>query len=136
MAAPASPDIDKGELKKLLIRSKKEPVNCAVAMSKSQQALIVLDKIKQPRAILKELEKKFGDVAMPRWGTAFVDVDADPKLVILTLNKPTPGFARKMKKTLKGTGFAKVEVRLESNNINRCTYLFKMNRKLVKSFIF
>ena len=118
MAAPAAPDIDKVELKKLLIRSKKEPVNCAVAMSKGQQALIVLDKIKQPRAILKELEKKFGDVAMPRWGTAFVDVDTDPKLMILTLNKPTPGFARKMKKTLKGTGFAKVEVRLEDGTVD------------------
>ena len=87
-------------------------------MSKTQQALIMLDKIKQPRAISKELEKMYGEIATPRWGTAFVDVDADPKLVILTLNKPTPGFARKMKKTLKGTGFAKVQVRLEDGTLD------------------
>jgi hypothetical protein len=116
MAKPAQAGIDKAELKKLLIRSKKEPVNCAVAMG-SDQALIMLDKIKQPRAVLKELEKQFEDAKSPRWGSAFVDVDQDPKLVILTLNKAAPGFARKLKKTLRGTGFSKVEVRLEDGSV-------------------
>jgi hypothetical protein len=118
MVAPADTGIDKAELKKLLIRSKREPVHCAVAMGKDQQALIMLDKIKPPRTISKEIEKKFGEVKTPRWGSAFVDVDEDPKLVILTLNKPISGFARKLKKTLRGTGFSKVEVRLEDGTVD------------------
>jgi hypothetical protein len=118
MAAPAESGIDKGELKKLLIRSKREPVHCAVGMGKDQQALIMLDKIKPPRTIAKDIEKKFGEVKNSRWGSAFVDVDEDPKLVILTLNKPISGFARKLKKTLRGTGFSKVEVRLEDGTVD------------------
>jgi hypothetical protein len=114
MAGQPDTGVDKAELKKLLIRSKREPVHCAVGIGKDQQALIMLDKIKPPRAISKEIEKKFGDVKTPRWGSAFVDVDEDPKLVILTLNKPISGFARRLKKTLRGTGFSKVEVRLKA----------------------
>ncbi len=118
MAGTPDGGIDKAEIKKLLIRSKKEPVNCAVGLDKSAQAVISLHKIKQPRAVLKDLEDDFGVVKNPRWGTASVDVDTDPKLVILTLNKSAPGFARKMKKTLKGTGFVKVMIRLDDGSID------------------
>lgn len=118
MAAPAAGEIDKAELKKLLVKSKKEPVNCAVGTGKDAQALIMLHKIKQPRALAKELEKEFGEVKNPRWGTAFVDIDDNPKLVILTLNKPSPGVARKLKKTLKGTGFTKVRIVLEDGTVD------------------
>jgi hypothetical protein len=119
MANPgASGGIDPAELKKMLIRSKKEPVNCAVGMDKNQQALIMLHRTKQPRALVKELEKTGGDLKNPRWGSAFVDVDDNPKLVILTLNKSAPGLARKMKTTLKGTGFSKVRVVLEDGTVD------------------
>jgi hypothetical protein len=40
--AAAAGEIDKIELKKLLVRSKKEPVNCAVATDKDGAALIML----------------------------------------------------------------------------------------------
>ena len=111
MAAPVNFGMDTADLKRLLVRSKKEPVNCAIAMGKDGGPLILLDKIKQPRAVSAELTKKFSDMKNPRWGTAFVDIDEDPKKVILTLNKPSPGFARKLKKVaLKGTGFTKVEI--------------------------
>jgi hypothetical protein len=118
LANPNDDGIDKAELKKLLARSKKEPVNCAVAISKAQQALIMLHKVKQPRALVKELEKAHGELKNPRWGSAFVDVDDNPKLVILTLNKSSPGLARKMKTTLKGTGFSRVRVMLEDGSVD------------------
>ncbi len=118
MAAPAKPEIDKADLKKLLTRSKKEPVNCAIGLASDSSALIMLDKIKQPRAVARKLEDEYSDVKNQRWGTASVDIDADPKLVLLTINKPAPGFARKMKKTLRGNGFTKVRVMLEGGCID------------------
>jgi hypothetical protein len=110
-------ELDKAELKKLLVRSKKEPVNCAVGEAKTGQALIQLHKIKQPRAVSAEMEKEYGVMKNLRWGKAEVDVDADPKLVILFLNRAVSGMARKLKKTLKGTGFSKVEIRLEDGSV-------------------
>ena len=116
MAEAADTGMDKADMKKLLTRSKKEPVNCAVALSKDA-ALMLLDKIKQPKALVKALQKDFPDAKAPRWGQAFVDVDENPKLVILTLNAAAPGIARKLKKSLKGTGFSKVEIRLEDGSV-------------------
>ncbi len=111
MAAPVNFGMETADLKRLLIRSKREPVNCAIATGKDGGPLILLDKVKQPRAVSGELTKQFKDMKNPRWGTAFVDVDADPKKVILTLNRPLPGFGRRLKKVaLKGTGFTKVEI--------------------------
>ncbi len=118
MAKPGAPEIDKNELKKLLIRSKKEPVNCAVGQAADGSAVIMLDKIKQPRAVFKKMEEEYGDIKNGRWGTAEVDVDADPKLVILTINKAASGLARKLKKTLKGTTFTKVRVMLEGGGVD------------------
>ena len=118
MAAPAHPEIDKAELKKLLNRARKEPVSCAIGLAADGSALIKLDKIKQPRAISRDLEAEFGDVKNPRWGTAFVNADVDAKLVLITINKPASGFARKMKKTLKGTGFTKVRMMLEDGGVD------------------
>ena len=108
--------MDKADMKKLLTVSKKQPVNCAVGVTKTG-VVLMMDKIKQPKAVLKDLEKKFADMKQPHWGSAVVDMDADPKLVVLTLNKAAPGMARKMKKTLKGTGFSKVEIRLEDGTV-------------------
>jgi hypothetical protein len=103
-------------MKKLLTRSKDEPVNCAVALA-GQQALMLLHKTKQPRALSAELEKEHPDAKNTRWGNASVDIDKDPKLVVLTLNKAASGLARKLKQTLKGTGFSKVEIRLEDGSV-------------------
>lgn len=114
-------EIDRGMelplMKRLLMKSKAEPVNVAVGMS-GKNAVMMLHKMKQPRAVSKELEGKFSDLKMPRWGTAFVDVDDDPKLVILTLNRAGAGLGRKLKKTLKGTGFSKVRIQLEDGTVD------------------
>ena len=118
MAKAAAPDIDKNELKKLLVRSKKDPVNCAVGLAADGSAVIMLDKIKNPRAVLKKMEDEYGEIKNGRWGTAEVDTDVDAKLVVLTINKTCSGIARKLKKTLKGTGFAKVRVMLEGGGVD------------------
>ncbi len=114
--ADAAGGTDKVELKKLLTLSKKQPVNCGIGMTK-EGAVMHLDRMKQPKALVKELEKNHKDMKNPLWGTAFVDMDEDPKLVILTLNKAASGIANKLKKTLKGTGFSKVEIRLEDGTV-------------------
>jgi hypothetical protein len=108
--------MERGDMRKLLVASKRQPVNCGLGMGK-EGTLLLLDKIKPPRMLTKDLEKKFPDMKQPHWGTAVVDMDVDPKLVILTLNKAAPGMARRLKKTLKGTGFSKVEIRLEDGSV-------------------
>lgn len=109
--------MEKAELKQLLVRSKKEPVNCAVAQAKEPAfALILLHKVKQPKALSKQLEGDFKDAKNFRWGTAFVDVDDNPKLVVFKLNKPAPGIARKLVKSLKGTGFTKARLQFDDGS--------------------
>src|SRR3954454_22351553 len=114
-------DIDRGmevaDMKRLLTKSKVEPVNVAVGLD-GKNAVMMLHKIKQPKAVSKDLEGKFKGLKNPRWGTAFVDTDADAKLVILTLNRTAAGMGQKLKKTLKGTGFSKVRIQLEDGTID------------------
>jgi len=109
--------MDVAEMKRLLTKSKSEPVNAAVGLD-GKNAVMMLHKMKQPKAVSKELEGKFKGLKNPRWGTAFVDIDDDPKLVILTLNKTASGMGNKLKKTLKGTGFSKVRIKLEDGTID------------------
>jgi len=108
--------MDVGEMKRLLTKSKSEPVNVAVGQD-GKNAVMMLHKMKQPKAVSKDLEGKFKDLKNARWGTAFVDIDDDPKLVILTLNRAASGLGAKLKKTLKGTGFSKVRIQLEDGSI-------------------
>ena len=106
-----------GELKKLLMKSKAEPVNCAAGLA-GKGAVMTMSKIKQPKALSKQLQDENDDLKKFCWGTAFVDTDDDPKLVILTVNRPVSGLARMLKKSaLKGTGITKVRVMLEDGSV-------------------
>ena len=99
------------DLKKLLVRAKREPVSCALASGEGAGPyLILLDRAKDPRAVLGLLKKQFPTARTPAFGTASVDADANPKQVCFTVNKKAPGVARKLVKALKGTGFTKVLV--------------------------
>ena len=116
MAAELKTAMDKGELKKLLAASKKQPVNCAMAQGDGRTTalgLIMLDRVKTPKAVEKELIKQFARAKNPRWGTAVVNTDEDPKLVRFTINKAVSGMANRLVKSLKGTGFTKVSLVLE-----------------------
>jgi hypothetical protein len=110
--------MDKDELKTLLRKSKSEPVNCAVAASGEDRTLgvIVLDKVKAPKAVSTQLEKRYPKATLVRWGKAEVDTENDPKLVIFTLNKNVTGLGKKLKKSLKGTGYTKVLINFEDGS--------------------
>jgi pyruvate/2-oxoglutarate dehydrogenase complex dihydrolipoamide acyltransferase (E2) component len=126
---------DKAELKAMLKRAQQDhPMRCAVAQPKEGAfALLLADKTKQPRALSAELEKgkDFVGCKNVRWGTAYADENRgepvpgeaapeaiDPKLVIFLLNRPAPGLAKRLAKTLKlnRTGFTKVELRFEDGS--------------------
>jgi hypothetical protein len=110
--------MDRAEMKRLLGLSKTEPVSCAVGVGKDPgTALLLLDKQKQPKAVEALLSRQFDDAKTTRWGTVSVDSDNDAKLVVFTLNKPGSGLAKRLAKTLKGTGFSKVMIRLEDGSI-------------------
>jgi hypothetical protein len=114
MAADVQTGMDKQEMKRLLMRSKKEPVNCAFAQgSDASVALLLLDKTKQPKGVEKDLSKQFPDAKNSRFGVAVVDTEADPKRVVFYINKPVGSMAKKLVKTLKGTGFSKVRLLLD-----------------------
>jgi hypothetical protein len=117
MAADVQTGMDKQDMKRLLMKSKKEPVNCAIGQGADPSvALLLLDKVKAPKAVEKELAKQIPEAKNTRFGTAVVDVDEDPKLVLFYVNKPTAGIAKKLVKTLKGTGFSKVKILLEDGS--------------------
>jgi len=103
--------IDIGKLKRLFILARKQKVGCAVGLTVDGKAMVMLHKIKKPKAILKDLMDQFGDLKNPRWGTAEVDEKQNPRLIMLTLNRSSPGLENRLKKTIKGTGFTHIEVR-------------------------
>ena len=113
MAEPQT-GMSKPDMKRLLALSKKEPVNAAIGLGDDAAfGLLMLDKRKQPRMVEKMLTEAVPAAKNTRWGTAVVDPDDDPKLVRLIINRPCSGMARKLAKTLKGTGFNKVLILLE-----------------------
>jgi len=117
MAAEVQTGMDKQDMKRLLMKSKKEPVNCAIGQgSDPSVGLLLLDRIKGPKAVEKDLAKEIPDARNTRFGRAEVDVDEDPKLVKIFINKPIASMARKLVKTLKGTGFNKVQILLEDGS--------------------
>ena len=116
MADPQT-GMDKAAMKKLLTVSKREPVNCAVGQGKDAAfSLLFLDKIKSGKALEQMMIKEFAEAKNRGFGTALVDTDEDPKLAKFTLNKAPGGTARRIHKTLKGTGFTKVIIVDEEGN--------------------
>jgi hypothetical protein len=117
MAGEAGFGMEKGQLKALLIKSKKEPVSCAVGKGKEAgSAYILLDKIKQPKALESALKGQFADIKDPRHGSASVDVDDNPKLVVFQLNKPSSGLSVRLLKLVKQVGFSKVKLEYEDGS--------------------
>lgn len=118
MAGETNTGTDKQELKRLLGKATKEsPINCAFGLDKDPNtALLMVDKVKGPKAVEKELTNKFPDAKNTRFGTAFEDAE-NPKLIKITVNKPVSSMARKLIKTLKGTGYNKVEILLDDGTV-------------------
>ena len=103
--------METSELRKFLRFAKAEPVNIAMALDGGGKAILVCHKRRQPRALEKELKEEEGS-KMHRFGTLTVD-PLQPKLARFVINRAGAGLARKLIKTLKGTGFNRVEIVLE-----------------------
>lgn len=115
MAVEIDFGMEKAEMKQLLARSKREPVNCAMGRGKDG-AYLRLHKVKQPRKIEAELAKDFPDMKDVRWGTAFVDIDDNPKLVLFRVNKPASGLAKRLIKVVKQVGYRKVRFEFDDGS--------------------
>jgi hypothetical protein len=117
-AGPTPDDIMAAdELKPLLIKSKLEPVNCAVGLTEDKLGVVLLHRRLKPKQVLEELRKQAKQVklnleaASLRFGTAEVDPAIDATLVRLRLNKPAPGgMEPRLREHLKKSGFTKVEI--------------------------
>ena len=113
-ATAESPGSDKATLKRLLKSASQEAVNAAIALDAGGAAIILLDKRKNPRALLKQLKDDAPDSRNHRFGT--VAVVAEQKLVRFTLDKQAGAMLRKLVVALKGTGYRKIEIGTEGAN--------------------
>ena len=118
----AEPLMSPAEMKPLLLLSKKQPVNCAIGLTKDKAGVILLDKKAKPRKMLALMKKKAAtakmelDTASCRYGTAVVDTETDSQLVQFLVNKDASGAMRpKLLELLKKAGFGKCEIRVESS---------------------
>jgi hypothetical protein len=75
-----------------------------------------VNSIHLPKALETALEKQFPDIKDPRRGTASVDVDENPKLVVFRLNRPASGLSVRMLKLVKQVGFSKVKFEYEDGS--------------------
>jgi hypothetical protein len=117
MATEVQTGMDRAEMKRLLIKSKQEPVNCALGVGDDKSvALLMLSPHRSAKSLQGDLQKQFATAFNTRFGTAVVDTDDDPTLVKFMLNKAVTSMARRLVKTLKGTGFRKVQILLEDGS--------------------
>ncbi len=100
-------------MKALLVKSKQEPLSAAIGLGADGAGKILLHKIKGPMALGKQLEAESPGLKDMRFGRAHVDVDENPKLVKIVINRAVTGLSRRLIKTLKGSGFTRVILLLE-----------------------
>jgi len=118
MAKAVETGMPKAKMRKLLMRSKAKPVKCAVGIGEDVTCGLLLMKVNgAPRKLMKDLEEEFPKAKNLRFGTAFV-LEDEPKLVNLQINRHAPGIARKLIKTLKGTGFNKVRIVTDEGEVD------------------
>lgn len=105
--------MSKPDMKKLLARAQREPVNCALALGPPEDGslgIVLLDKTRPAKTLAGDLKKQFPGARKPCFGTVSVDPDQTPKVAVFSVNKPQFGLDRKLRKTLRGTGVKNVEV--------------------------
>ena len=105
------------ELKPLLVLSKRQPISCAIGLTKDKQGVILLHKRTKPRKLMAELirQGKGGGLdlerASIRFGRANVDGSNDSSTVHFTVNKTSPDALRvKMIEKLRPAGFQRCEI--------------------------
>jgi hypothetical protein len=116
MAKPET-GMEKSEMKVLLRLAEEGPISFAFASGKEMGvALLMLDKRKSPKQVSTELEKAIPEAKNTRFGQVSVATD-DDNLVKFYVNKAVTGMAKRVAKTLKGTGYNKVQILLEDGTV-------------------
>jgi hypothetical protein len=118
---PTSDDImSPAELKPLLARSKREPVNAAIGMTKDHEGVILLDRRIKPKRLLAVLKAEAHKVKLDldltslRFGKAEVDTDVDSSLVVFTVNREAPHALRfKLLELVRRVPYEKVEIGID-----------------------
>lgn len=105
------------ELKPLLHLAKRRPVNCAIAMDKNKQGIILLHRRTKAKKLLAELKRQAKaagielDTTSPRFGRVSVDGASDAGMATFTVNKSTPGpMRRAMLEQVRPAGLQRCEV--------------------------
>jgi len=105
------------DMRPLLLRSKHEPVHCAIGLTDKYDAVVLLDHKIHSRRLLALLREKATAVKLGldhstlRFGMAVVDSDVDANLVRFIVNKPMLATSeQKLHLRVKGSGFLKVEI--------------------------
>jgi hypothetical protein len=129
MAAEVDTGMPKADLKKLLKASGADnPVRVAAALHKDTKiAYLRISKIGNAKALGADLKKDFPEIKLATFGSAMSAEEdhgpeipeshkGDPKLAVFRLEKPLSGLGKRLKNTLKGTGFSKVIVIYEDGS--------------------
>jgi len=114
------PVMSKADLKAMLNLSKRQPVSCAIGMTKDKQGVILLHRLTKPRKLLAELKRQAAasglelDNATLRFGRANVDGASDSTTVHFTINKDAPAAMRmKLVEQLRPAGFQKCDLSVD-----------------------
>jgi hypothetical protein len=110
------------EMKPILALSKRGmPISCAIALTKEKEGVILLHRKLKPKKLLAELKKEAADAGLAldattlRFGRAEVDVDVDPGLLTLIVNKVAPGAMRpKLLEQVRKAGYKAVEITIDT----------------------
>ena len=105
--------MDKQMLKRLLARARRVAVKAAIGQGDAKgggQGLVLLNHVAPPKQLMRTLREQFPTASKFCFGTVSVDRDVDPKLVTFRMNRRAPGLDRRLRKTLKGTGYSKVAI--------------------------
>lgn len=111
--APPNAGMTKQDMKRLLARARRGAVTAALGQGDAKSGghgLILLDRVMPPKQVLKALKEQFPTGSKFCFGSASVDTDADPKLVTFRMNRRVPGLDRRLRKSLKGTGYSRVAI--------------------------
>jgi hypothetical protein len=104
--------MEKSELRMHVKLARRAPVHIAFALGGDGKAIVMMDKRKQPRAILKDLKEQAADARNHRFGAIMLDPD-DPKVARITVDKAASGMARKLVLAFKGTGVKQIQLMTE-----------------------
>src|SRR4051794_34921464 len=114
MAKPAQAPVgmEKTELRAHVKFARRAPMHIAFALGGDGKAIVMMDRRKQPRAIVKELKEQAAEARNHRFGEMMFDPD-DPKLVRIIVDKAASGMARKLVVAFKGTGVKQIQLMTE-----------------------